>query len=298
MDGYFSSDSLIRQVHNERAVGLFYGARALCIGATNPLTYVATALHSPNLQAPFGRLARTAEVIEAIIFSSRREADRLLARTRRMHAGIAGVLPVDAGPYPAGTPYAALDPELMLWTIAVMADSARRFYELFVQPLTYGDKEAFWYDYRRLGELFGLSEAALTTSYPQFVNWWCFQLDKELSLTPEARQAGYAAAFQVPIPAYAFPLRRLYRNILLGSLPSQVRELYGLSYTTGDNARFRKSVKTVQRSSKYMPRWLTRGRSAHFFQWVAKTERWRIEHGIPTPYFTSPTSGQSPSHLH
>lgn len=295
MDGYFSRDSLIRQVHNERAVGLFYGSRALCIGATNPLTYAATALHSTGLQAPFGRLAHTAETIELVIFGSKQEADSLLEKTQHVHHSVVGTLPANAGPYPVGTNYSALNPKLMLWTIAVMADSARTFYELFVAPLSYGDKEALWHDYLCLGELFGLPEAAAMTGYPQFITWWCLMFDSELYLTPEAHQAGYAAAFQIPIPVYAAPLRRIYNTVLLGSLPSQVRDLYGLSYTHEDNVRFRNSVRTVQRLRMYSSSRLSRGHSAPFFRWVAKTERRRLEHGRPTPHFSRPTARNRPS---
>src|SRR5690242_322178 len=40
-DGYFPRrTSMLRRVHEERAVGLLYGQRALCIGALAPLNYV------------------------------------------------------------------------------------------------------------------------------------------------------------------------------------------------------------------------------------------------------------------
>lgn len=288
MHSYFTHGSLLRQVHGERAVGLFYGSRALCVGAANPLTYVATSIHSANLQAPFGRLARTAQMIEAIILGSREEADRLLARVHAVHKRVIGTLPVDAGRYPAGTRYSALDPELMLWTLAVIADSARYFFELFVHPLADRDKETLWQDYLRLGELFGMSRATTPATYPEFTEWWHAYLDNELCLIDEAYHAGYATAFQLPIPNYASPIRQLYRVIVLGSLPHQVRALYGLSYTAEDKAGFSRIVKVIRSLRKVTPSWIARGRNDLFFRWITQTERLRIGRDKPTPHFSSP----------
>jgi uncharacterized protein (DUF2236 family) len=78
VNGYFSRESLLFQVHRERVVGVFYGQRALMIGAANPLNYVVTAIHSASRRRPFYRLARTAEMIETVIFASRTEADGVL----------------------------------------------------------------------------------------------------------------------------------------------------------------------------------------------------------------------------
>ena len=286
---YFARGSLLRQVHAERVVGLFYGSRALCVGAANPLTYVATAIHSANLQAPFGRLARTAQMIEAIILGSREETDRLLARVSTVHKRVVGSLPVEAGRYPAGTRYSALDPELMLWTLAVIADSARYFFELFVHPLADRDKEMLWQDYLRLGELFGMPRATGPATYRQFLEWWQVYIDNELCLIDEAYHAGYDTAFRLPIPMYASPVRRLYRVVVLGSLPCQVRHLYGLSYAAKDEARFLRATKVIRFSRSLSHGRIARGRNDLFFRWIAQTERLRIERDKPTPHFASPT---------
>ena len=44
----------------------------------------------------------------------------------------------------------------MLWTVAVTAESALYFYELFVRRLSDWERDAFWLDYVRFGELFGM----------------------------------------------------------------------------------------------------------------------------------------------
>jgi uncharacterized protein (DUF2236 family) len=149
-------------------VGLLYGQRALCIGALAPLNYVGTSEHSGGKLAPFRRLVHTGNAFEKVFFGSRSDADKVLAYVRKLHEQVRGTLPEEAGVFRAGTPYSALDPELMLWTVAVMADSAQCFYELFVRRLSVPERDAFWQDYVRFGELFGMPRDAAPATYDAF----------------------------------------------------------------------------------------------------------------------------------
>ena len=49
-----------------------------------------------------------------------------------MHKRVRGELPREAGRFPAGTPFAADDPELLLWILATLVDSALMVYERYV----------------------------------------------------------------------------------------------------------------------------------------------------------------------
>jgi uncharacterized protein (DUF2236 family) len=135
---------MLRQVHDEHLVGLFYGQRALCIGALAPLNYVGTSEHSYAKLTPFKRLVHTAKAFEKIFFGTREEADQVLSYVNQLHKSVQGAIPQAAGIFPAGTWYSALDPTLMLWTVAVMADSAQCFYELLVRRLSGSEREGLW----------------------------------------------------------------------------------------------------------------------------------------------------------
>jgi uncharacterized protein (DUF2236 family) len=285
MDGYFPRGrSLLRRVHEERVVGLFFGQRALCIGALAPLNYVGTSEHSQGKLTPFKRLAHTGIEFETVFFGTRAQADRALARVYRMHERVNGTLPEDAGIFNAGTPYSALDPELMLWTIAVMMDSAQYFYELFVRRLGDAEREAFWQDYVRFAELFGMPREAAPSSYPAFRAYYEGKLaSDEMFLTDEARYIGYATAFEIPLPLTHQAGKRVHDLIMLGSMPPRVRELYGLSYTRAHETAFRAAVALVRVLRMTAPRALTRGSSRRSYELVARTEQWRIEHEKPTP---------------
>jgi uncharacterized protein (DUF2236 family) len=276
---------MLRRVHGERMVGLMYGQRALCIGALAPLNYVGTSEHSYAKLTPFKRLAHTGNAFETIYFGSRAEADRVLSYVRRLHEGVNGALPEDAGITPRGTPYSAMDPELMLWTVAVIADSAQCFYELLVRRLSDGEREALWQDYLRFGELFGMPRQTAPQSYDAFRAYWRAKLaGEELFLTQEARYIGYATAFEISMPRSQQLGKRVHDAIMLGSLPERVRELYGLPLTPRQRLAFTAAVRTVRATRRLTPKALARGRNTKSFERVAQTERSRIERGEPTPH--------------
>jgi uncharacterized protein (DUF2236 family) len=284
-DGYFPrGSSLLRQVHEERAVGLLYGQRALGIGAIAPLNFVGTLRHTRALERPFQRLVHTAKAFETIFFGSRGEADRVLAMVRQMHERVEGVLPEDTGPFRAGTPYSAFDPALMLWTVAVIADSAQVFYELFVRRLSDSGREALWADYVRFGELFGMPADAAPASYRAFRAYWARMLaGDEVHLSEEARRTGAAIMFEIPVPPIRRPAMKLHNLIVLGSLPARVRRLYGLDWTPVHAAAFRAAVAALRAPRPLTPAKLRSGRNDSFFDVVADTERARIAHGEPIP---------------
>lgn len=284
-DGYFPAGrSVLRRVHSERAVGLFFGQRALMIGALKPLNFVGTIEHTRGRTAPFARLAHTGKAFESIFFGTRAEADLVLERVHHLHEDVVGELREDAGPTPAGTPYSAFDPELMLWTVAVIADSAIHFCDLLVARLDDGEREALWREYVRFGELFGMPADVAPASYREFRDYWRRTLaSDEMHLTESAHEVGYATAFEIPLPRLHAPAKRIHDLIMLGSLPPRVRELYRLSWTPAQAAAFRAVTTAMRRARPLVPRPVREGRSGDSYDLVARTERRRLERGQPTP---------------
>ena len=265
-------------------MGLLYGQRALCIGALAPLNYIGTSEHSYAKLTPFKRLAHTGKAFERIYFGTRAEADRVLAYVHKLHQQVNGSLAEDAGPVPAGTRYDAFDPELMLWTVAVIADSAQCFYELLVRRLADDEREALWQDYIRFAELFGMPRSAAPPTYDAFRAWYEAKLaSEEMYLTEEARFVGYATAFEIPMPWYQQPGKQVHDLLMLGSMPARVRQLYELPYSARQRAAFHAAVRAVRTARRLLPAPLARGWNTRSFEGVAREERVRIEQGRPTP---------------
>jgi uncharacterized protein (DUF2236 family) len=285
-DGYFPRGrSILRHVHEQKVVGLMYGQRALCVGAVKPLNYVGTSEHTHNKLTPFRRIAHTGRMFELVFFSSRSQADGVLEMVHRMHERVVGTLPASAGPhYPSGTPYAAFDPQLMLWTVAVIADSAQWFYEHLVCPLSDRERDLLWLDYLRFAELFQMPRTDAPTCYREFREWYEGELAGEaLHLTAEARYMGYASAFEIPMPRRRRLAKRLHDLIMLGSLPQRIRDLYGLPYTRAQARACDAALLATRLANRLTPDDLRRGSCAREFAMVAETERRRIQRGEPTP---------------
>jgi uncharacterized protein (DUF2236 family) len=284
-DGYFPRGrSLLRHVHEQRAVGLLYGQRALAIGALMPLNFIGTRRHSRSLDRPFERLTRTAKAFETIFFGGRAEADRVLEAVNRMHQRVRGELPEDAGRFAAGTPYSAFDPQLMLWTVAVMADSAQVFYELLVRRLGDEERDRLWDDYVRFGELFGMPREVAPATHAEFRAWFDGRLASgDVHLTDEARRVGRAIMFEIPVPPRSQPAMRVHNLVMLGSLPGRVRDAYGLSWTPAHAAAFEAVVRSARLSRPLVPGALRSGRNTWAFEDVARAERRLVARGEPVP---------------
>ncbi len=274
--------SLARRVHGERAVGLLYGQRALLIGALEPLTYTGTMLSTTSSDWPFTRLARTAKIQETVFLGTREEADRALAAVHRLHERIAGELSEPAGAHPAGAPYSAFDPQLMLWTLAVIADSGRAMYEAMARPLDPDEREALWQDYVRFGELFGLPGSEVPGSYEEFSAWFQGRLDSpDLHATPHALEMAPLVAFEQPVPLPARGNIVAQNLIVKGTLPPRVREIFGIRWTRAHENGFRLLTAAHRRARVAMPRRVRRGRNDVFFDVVTQTEHKRG--GTATP---------------
>jgi uncharacterized protein (DUF2236 family) len=271
-------------VHGERSVGLLYGQRALLIGALEPLTYTGTMQSTHAADFPFRRLARTAKIQETILLGTREEADKALTAVHRLHERVKGTLSEQAGVHPAGTAYSAFDPELMLWTLAVIADSGRAMYEAMVRQLSETEREDLWQDYVRFGELFGLPPSEIPASYREFKSWWDERLaSPDLQATAHGLEMAPLVAFEQPVPRAAQGNIAVQNHIIKGTLPPRVREIFGIGWSPAHEASFRAMTAGHRRARHFFPRKMRRGRNDVFFDVVSQTERRRG--GTRTPEF-------------
>jgi len=229
-EGHFEGDSPIRRVNRELVVA-FSGARALLLQAAHPVMFEGFYDRTGGLEDPYGRLARTATIMNTIYFGSRADADALTARVRRIHARVRGVLPEPAGRFPAGTPYAADDPQFLLWTLAPLFESAERIYRLYVGDLDRDARDALWQDYRRVGVMFGLAETEMPDTIEAFDAYYEGMLGGgDLWVTDRARELGRAVVFHPPAPAHMRWLVETVNFVIAGSLPAGIRRGYALSW--------------------------------------------------------------------
>jgi uncharacterized protein (DUF2236 family) len=227
-EGYFTDASLLRRVHRERILALS-SPRALLMQAAHPLAVTGLLAHSSALDDPYERLARTASVMSTIGFGSKRDADRVTARVRAMHRRVRGRLRHRVGPYPAGTPYRADDPELLMWIfLFTLVDSALVVYQTYVRSLARDEQEALWADYRVIGRLFGLRRRDMPAELDALDDYRTEMLEGDrLFVSDWARERARAIVLRPPIPAR--PLLETANFITVALLSDPIRRQYGVS---------------------------------------------------------------------
>jgi uncharacterized protein (DUF2236 family) len=224
--GYFTDASMLRRVHRERVLALA-GPRALLMQAAHPLAVAGLLAHSDSLDDPYGRLARTAAVMNAVGFGSKAEADRLTARVRAMHRRVRGRLPRAVGPYAAGSPYRADDPELLMWVLFTLVDSAGVVYRKYVGALSPAEQDELWADYRVVGRLFGLRERDMPDDLDRYREEML--TGDRLHVSAWARERARAIVLEPPVPLAARPLVETANFVTVALLPDRIRREYGFS---------------------------------------------------------------------
>ncbi|MEA2144433.1 MAG: hypothetical protein QOG59_20, partial [Solirubrobacteraceae bacterium] len=183
------------------------------------------------LENPYPRLERTAAALNTVMFGTRAAADRVTARIRRVHSRVRGELSETVGPFPAGTPWNADDPELLLWIIATLVDSSLLVYERYVRPLTQTERQEYWSDYRTVARLFGLRLSQSPEAFEDLRVYLAQMLaGDDLQLSAEARALGIQIVLKPPVPLRARPLLELANFITVGLLPGRLRRDYGLRW--------------------------------------------------------------------
>jgi len=260
--GYFPrGESILRRVHEERIVGVLYGQRALLLQAMHPVAFDGLLDGTTGLDAPFRRLVRTAKVMERVFFGTRAQADRATAAVGRMHARVPG----------------AREQEHLLWVLACIADSALAIRQRFVGRLSDEEAEAYWRDYRTVGELFGVEPGVLPADFAAFRAYWRERLaSSELLVSARAREIATRVAFDLPVPAHRRPVLAVLNHAIVGTLPPRARVEYGLPWGALDEARLTAFTAALRAGTTVVPRVLWTGSSARDYDAVAAGEARRI----------------------
>jgi uncharacterized protein (DUF2236 family) len=258
---------MLRTVHREQIVALAAG-RALLMMAAHPVVFEGFFAATQAKDDPFKRLERTAEVLMAISYGPKADADRAAKAVRTMHSTVEGELPFDAGRFPAGTPYRADDPKLLFWVWGSLVDSALLVYERYVRVLSAGERQAYWDDQRLVAELFGIPLSEMPETIEGLRAYVAGMIESgDLFVTPDALAVGKDIILSPPLPTALRPLVEVSNQISIGMLPGQIRKLYGFSWDpvrglivrAGQEYMRRLVVPFTPSLVRYTPQWRSRG---------------------------------------
>jgi uncharacterized protein (DUF2236 family) len=245
--GGFTPDSAIWKISREWVL-MLGGGRALLMQAAHPLALAGVMEHSDYEASPWDRLERTMYAVWTAVYGEPEEAERVGARVRAMHGRVHGKLKRRLGPFPAGTPYDARDPELLMWVHATIVDTALLMYRTYVGPLNLAEQESYYQDMKVLARLFGTPAEAIPETYADFVAWFRTLLDSEvICVTPEAREVA-DTILKPPLPFVARPAWRAVNFVTGGFLPGKLRNGYGFTWTPAHRALLAASAGSLKRA--------------------------------------------------
>ena len=256
-DGCFPADSMIRRLHSERLIA-FSGIRALLMQACDPLAVVGFRRHSILFDDPRKRLMSTDQRMSRMYFGDEPLAVRTGEEIQAMHERVNGKVKEQYGPIAPGTPYSAADPELMLWTLATLADSALLYWERIFGDLDDEDREAYWADYRRIGMLLGMPPDSMPATEPELRGYVRGRLaDGSLYISDEVRDRSRAIVFDPPFDGWLklvlTPVSEAIRLSSVGFLPKEIRRMYGFGWDPAREAVLRSSLLQIRIASRVWP---------------------------------------------
>jgi uncharacterized protein (DUF2236 family) len=260
--GLFGPGSAVWRVNRHLVVWAAGGGRALLLQLAHPLVAAAVAEHSRYRADPLGRLRHTLAASYAYVFADAPAARDTVADVGRRHARVRGALPAAAGRHPAGAPYHALDPDLLLWVYATAVDSWLVAYERFVGPLAPAAREAYYAEARRPGPLWGIPPERFPPDVVALRAWMAGAVARgEVAVGDQARALA-RLVLRPPVwwlPAAAFAPLTLPAVWLL---PPGLRAAYGLSWGPRREAAMRAAAAVSRRLQPRLPALLRDVRAA------------------------------------
>jgi uncharacterized protein (DUF2236 family) len=205
------------------------------------------AQHSDYQVNPWRRLERTMSTVWTIVYGSRARADHAAARVRVLHERVQGRIPVAAGAFPAGTRYAAADPELLLWVHATLVDTALLVYGSWVRPLDDLEQRAYYEEMKVLAVLLGTPPEIIPRTLEDFRVYMRERLaSDEIAVTDAAREVA-RLVLRPPLPLALRPVADALGLVTVGLMPERLREQYGFGWGRARSALVAGSRHSVRR---------------------------------------------------
>jgi uncharacterized protein (DUF2236 family) len=245
----FSPQSIFWRVNREGLTALA-GPRALLLELAHPLVAEGVARHSDFQRNPLGRLYRTMRAMTDITFGSTDDARRAAQHIQRCHQPVHGFLQSETHSLPFGARYAANDPLLKLWVLATLVDSSLLVYDQFVAPLSLDEKQAYYEDSRRLGQLLDIPSQMMPATYADFLAYMDAMLKSELIKVSDTARTIMRALFAPPL--FGFIARRM-SFVSIGLLPPHIREAYTFPWDARRETRLHRLAELSRRIRPWLP---------------------------------------------
>lgn len=248
--GLFGPDSVCWRVHGDFTIMMIGGVSALLLQMLHPPTLAGVWDHSNFREDILGRLRRTSAFVGGATFASRRDAEMLIERVRRIHLRVSGTTG-------DGQPYAASDPALLTWVHIAEHCSFLHSYQRYARNrLSEAEQDRYYAETSLVAEMLGAQEVPKSrAAVEQYLRSMQPQLDYS-----ERAQEVRRILYNAPAPnAMVKPFGRLFLEAGEDLLPDWAQQMMGVA---GGNMLRRSLIRPGVRAMAPTFRWALRNGAA------------------------------------
>jgi uncharacterized protein (DUF2236 family) len=244
-----------KRLNAERLVLLGW-TRAILLQLAHPLIGAGVYDHSSFRATPLAAAARLRSTIRAMLalsFGTDAEREHALHGIRTIHTRVNGHLPRAVGVFPAGTPYSAEDPALVLWVHLTLLESIPLAYERFVGPMSAEERSAYCAESAWVPIQLGARPADVPVTWTEASEQLSQMYDSgTLAVGDQARELS-VAVLAPRLTRFVPPVASWNRLVSIGLLPDAIRRQYGLAWIDADQRRFERAVQRVRTLRRALP---------------------------------------------
>lgn len=244
-----------RTINAERLVLLGW-PRAILLQFAHPLIAAGIYEHSQFRSRPSAAVQRLRLTVRAMLdltFGTPADRQRTLDRIMAIHRRVRGRLQIDVGPFRAGTPYSAEDPDLVLWVHATLIESVPMFYRMLVAPMTEEQRDAYCSEAAAVAVALGARPNEVPTTGAALDDYIARMHASGKIVVGEQAKELADAVLSPPFGPLAAPGTFVNRLLTLGTLPAPLREQYGFAWTERDERRFRQLAFALAKLRRALP---------------------------------------------
>jgi uncharacterized protein (DUF2236 family) len=242
-DGLFGPSSVAWRVHGDVTSMLVGGIAALLLQMLHPAVLAGVWDHSKFQTDLHGRLRRTARFIALTTYGGRAEAETAIARVRRIHDSVQGLLA-------NGTAYKANDPSLLAWVHVTEAMSFLDAWTRYAEPtISAADQDRYFTEVAKIASALGAGPVPQSRAEADDV----IELMKPKLLCDKRTREVAHLVLTEPAPSIMLePLRMITTQAALELLPAWARRMHGMSEPSLDRWLVRFSTLGLARTLRWI----------------------------------------------
>lgn len=261
---------------------LLGGARAILLQVANQAVGAGVAEHSNFADHPLDRLKATMTYVYAVVYGTPAQRAEVVRRVNDAHVPVVrmdtSLDPSDsprttstgtgAGSGSSAVAYSAFNPQLQLWVAATLYDTAVQVYERVFGVLDPESAKQIYRDYAVIGSALQVPDELWPADRQAFQRYWDNALT-QLHTNEAALRIAQDLFHPREAPIWLRAALPFAQFMTAGLLPEQVREAYGLPWTTRSQWRFDRTMRVFAAVYPRLPKLLRFGLKNHYLAGLA-----------------------------